>query len=88
MNDPYCPNLQGLMGSDAHAKKDVGAVANIGQIDGISFSEFLVENHVERLKRSKFYWMKKRLKSSRGYQFLLSMIPKEWRRSIKNRLLN
>lgn len=82
-------NIQIIAGSDAHAARDVGAVYNrlkVADNEKIGLQGCQAEGYEERLVRGKIYWMIRRLKQTDAYQFVLKIIPKRWRRIIKNSL--
>ena len=80
-----------VIGSDAHASKNVGAFVNqIGEIK----DDFLVTmqsgmiSYLKNDEHGRVYWIMKSFKASAPYQFLLKLFPAELRRSIKNKIIN
>ena len=84
------PNLECLVGSDAHAMRDVGAVYNILNTNNIiSISDKkVVEGYVYRKKNYGRKPIIRKIKSGVLYQVLLRLIPERLRRKIKNKYIN
>ena len=80
-----------VIGSDAHASKNVGAFVNqVGEIKD-EFLATMQSGNVTYLKNDEHgrgYWLMKSVKSSAPYQFLLKLFPAELRREIKNKIIN
>lgn len=87
--------IVGLSGSDAHIRKDV--ISRVNEFilptyaktqDELMCGMASVEiKRVELKRRSKTYWLKKRIKKSKPYQFLLHLFPENMRRRVKRILL-
>lgn len=79
-------NLAALAGSDAHARKDAAAVYNqitVSASGGLASAKNRKIRHVIRLKRTRAYWIIRRVQVSACYQALLNLFPARVRRDIK-----
>ena len=79
-----------LIGSDAHSSKNVGAFVN--EVKDIK-DDFLctmqsVIGYKKNDEHGKAYWIKRRIKNSAPYQFVLNLFSPELRRKIKNKYFN
>ena len=80
-----------VMGSDAHASKNVGAFVNlVGEIkdDFLATMQSGKISYYKNDEHGRGYWIMKSVKASAPYQFLLKLFPDELRRNIKNKIIN
>lgn len=80
-----------VIGSDAHASKNVGAFVNQVREVNDDFLATMQSGNITCFKNDehgKGYWMMKSVKASAPYQFILRLFPADLRRIIKNKIIN
>ncbi len=84
-------NKSFVIGSDAHASKNVGAFVNqVGEIrdDFLATMQMGKISYLKNEQHGRGYWIMKSIKASAPYQFLLKLFPADLRRKIKNKIIN
>ncbi len=85
------PHLIWLIGSDAHSSKSVGAFVNqtvCVKDDFLATMQTGKVSYIKNDEHGKAYWIKRRIKKSAPYQFVLNLFSPELRRKIKNNYFN
>lgn len=80
-----------VIGSDAHASKNVGAFVNqVGEIkdDFLATMQSGSISYFKNDEHGRGYWIMRSVKVSAPYQFFLKLFPAELRRKIKNKIIN